>query len=122
MPKMTKKYKMALQTATRLGNPIQDRERLYSWLNSQALNWSPKTGTWDENNPRVGSAFEDHNGMPTGHFKIRLMAHSDEMRAIEEIVIDALREYGCHCYTTSDEDYKNRNGVGVRIYMEGQMK
>ncbi len=119
MPKRTKKYNAARMKATELNNDIVDRLRLYAFLESQGLNWDGKAGTWDENNPRVGSAFENHKGHPTGAIKIRIMGHPDELPDMINDLCEAMQGYGYRVYQTSNETYANRKGIGHRAYLEG---
>lgn len=119
MTRRTKKYNAARLKASELGNDTPNRELLYSRLESEGYNWSPKTGTWDKNNPRAGSMFEDHKGHPTGALLIRVQAHPQEIGGIIEDICDAMKGYGYRVYQKSDKAYDNRRGVGVRVYLEG---
>lgn len=120
--RMTAKYTQALKTALQLGFKGQERDRVYDFLLSSGYNWDGKTQTWDENNKWMGSAFEDFQGNPTGHFKLRLMAHPNEIHEIIEILQESLADQATTLTVTSDKVYDNRNGVGVRVYLEGTIK
>lgn len=117
----TAKLKMALMKAIDLGITHQSRDELYDNLLKAGLNWDGKTQSWDSNNAWQGSAFVDAHGKPTGHVKIRVMAHPDQIALVTELVEDGLRKAGIIASPTSDKTYPNRKGIGVRVYMEGSI-
>lgn len=118
---MTAKYVAALEASRSLGFHKTERQDVYDFLTGQGWNWDGKQGTWDINNRWTGSAFENHKGMATGHFKLRVMAHPKDIQVIIEVIEEQLRLRGIECNMTSDKTYPNRKGIGVRVYMEGQL-
>lgn len=118
---MTKKYRAALETGKALGLETTERTGLYSLLLEAGYNWEPKSGTWDKNNPYMGSIFENYEGTPTGRFRLRLMCHPDELDEIEERLTEAGQAVGLHITSDNERAYQNRRGVGVRVYLDGQL-
>ena len=119
----TAKLLAAISHAKAIGiTPTHDRDELYTAIESKGYYWSAKTGTWDMSNPQTGSVFEDHNGDPSGRFKMRVMAHPQDLEYIEDILTDVLMDYGLRVWNDNpDKTYNNRHGAGVRVYLEGQL-
>lgn len=121
MARMTAKYVGALEAARARGFTGIDRNDIYDFLLKQGLNWDAKQGNWNVNNRWTGSAFENAHGTPTGHFKLRVMAHPEQIQEVIEVIEEQLRLKGILVSSTSDQTYQNRKGIGVRVYMEGQL-
>lgn len=117
----TKKLTQALSMARELNLSHSTRDELYDVLLKAGYNWDAKTATWSQDNAWQGSVFEDVHGNPTGRVNLRVMAHPDKMTEIIDVIQEALAENGLYITATSDKTYPNRKGVGVRVYMEGEL-
>ncbi|MEO1440282.1 MAG: hypothetical protein AAFV33_07745, partial [Chloroflexota bacterium] len=117
----TAKLTEAIKLAKSLSLSAATRDELYDALVSKGYNWDGKSKTWSENNPFLGSAFEDYTGEATGHIKLRVMTHPDEQHRIITIICRELRRANINIIEVS-ELYPNRKGVGVRTYITGELK
>jgi len=69
-----------------------------------------------------GSIFEDGDGLPTGVFKVRVMANGNEIAPVCANVSRALVNTGMSVIDVSDKSYPNRNGAGARVYLTCKQK
>jgi len=119
--KLTKKYKAALKVvgvdkSVRVRECIEN-EVLYRKLEDAGYWWDHKVGKWD-NTPHSESIFLTPDGKPSGALRIRVMAHPDDL----DNAIAAIKESTGYRITEVSEQYNNRNGAGVRVYLTCQMK
>jgi hypothetical protein len=122
----TAKYTAALSTVPLLGDGKQsktimtmlDHDELYATLEKRGYYWDAKDKQWhkgDENSRAKGqfsgSMFEDPDGLPTGVFRLRIMAHPDELAQVCAEV--------CRKLTVIEvsKPYDNRRGAGQRTYI-----
>jgi hypothetical protein len=123
MTRMTAKLREAQSTALQIGIDTNlERNALYDRLLKAGYNWDGKAQTWSQRNPWMGSAFEDARGNPTGHVKIRVMCHPDECDTMTKAIVAQLESSGRFRITEVSKQYPNRRGVGVRVYITGEMK
>lgn len=92
---------------------------LYDALETAGRFWNAESGQW-EDFKRSTSMFADDDGLATGQVRLRLMAHPKDIQRLKEVLTEALDTYGVTITDTSNE-YPNRRGVGVRVYMTGQL-
>jgi hypothetical protein len=99
-------------------------EELYALLERARYYWDSSDQQWHKGdaNSRArgqfsGSIFEDGNGLPTGVFKLRVMANGDEIGQVCADVSRALVSQGMSVIEVSDKSYPNRQGAGVRVYL-----
>ncbi len=92
---------------------------LYSQLEAEGWFWYPKEGVWKQDRPQT-SEFQLANGKPSDVFRMRLMAHPDELYGLARRIQIALAEYGADTIIEiSERAYPNRNGMGARVYLSG---
>jgi hypothetical protein len=124
--RQTVKYKMAV-AQLRLLVPIKaskvitksvPHEDLYSQLESAGYWWDSKAAQWKkaEENDRAkgrfsGSIFEYPDGLPSGVYRLRVMAHPNEMDAVCQEVTQRLN------VIEVSKPYDNRKGAGQRVYI-----
>jgi len=96
-----------------------DNARLYDELEKAGHFWNAESGQL-EDFKRSTSMFENDDSLPTGVVRLRLMSHPGDMDRTAEIVREALDTYGLKITEVSNK-YPNRRGVGVRVYMTGQL-
>lgn len=125
MAKMTAKFsaawnlfsKLVPGDARKLDPHKVDGQLIYERLHDLAWVWDHHDGEWVKIDPQdmeflpFGSLFVDKDGDPTGIFRLRVMAHPEQ---IDEVVAK-LRE-NLKVGEVSDH-YPNRKGVGVRVYL-----
>jgi hypothetical protein len=104
-------------------------EELYATLEHTGYYWDSGDQQWHKGdaNSRArgqfsGSIFEDGDGLPTGVFKLRVMANGDEIGQVCADVSRALVDVGMSVIDVSDKSYPNRHGAGVRIYLTCKRK
>ncbi|MEL6403510.1 MAG: hypothetical protein AAFR81_04035 [Chloroflexota bacterium] len=116
----TKKYKQAIATAKAKGITLNERENanVYDTMNSHNLYWNHKNSEWfHADHAPSNSVFEvDARGESTGVAKIRVMCHPNDVRKM----LDILAATQLRIVSASDP-YPNRNGIGVRVYVEAQI-
>lgn len=113
----TKKFVRAWEVGSKLGLHRLSRDKLYERLQREGYNWDAKSKTWSKSNPWTGSAFQNANDAPTGHVKVRVMAHPDEVEHFIGLVCEKLIADGAQVEQVSDA-YPNRKGPGVRVYID----
>lgn len=109
--KRTQKYLAGLQVAGQIGlitgHNIENAE-LFSMLELRGWFWVD--GEWT-NKPPQTSMFETGEGVATGVYRLRIMAHPDEANQIIKLL-------GRHLQVIEASDpYPNRKGPGVRVYL-----
>lgn len=99
-------------------------EDVYATLERSGYYWDSSDQRWHKGdaNSRAkgqfsGSIFEDEEGLPTGVFKVRVMANGNEIAAVCADVSRALVNAGMSVIEVSDKSYPNRRGAGVRVYL-----
>jgi hypothetical protein len=104
-------------------------EELYALLEHAGYYWDSGDQQWHKGDTHSrargqfsGSIFEDEDGLPTGVFKVRLMANGDEIAPVSAAVSRALVNAGMSVIEVSDKGYPNRRGKGVRVYLTCQRK
>jgi len=122
----TAKYTAALSAIPALGDGKQqkmlmkalDHDELYATLEKRGYYWDAKNKQWHKGNDDdrargkfSGSIFEDSDGNPTGVFRLRIMAHPDELA---EVCVEVCRQL--KVLEVSDP-YDNRRGAGTRTYI-----
>ncbi len=112
----TAKYVGACELALRLKVPIGEHETLYAALFERGYMWAD--GEWQELSEEsrefrgsLDSIFALPDGSPSGVYRLRVMAHPEE---IDQIV--ALLKKRLNIGEVSDK-YPNRKGPGVRVYL-----
>ena len=112
--RQTQKYLAGLKRLRELNGPSKGRpktyenDELYQLLESQKQIWDHKTGTWAEG---TKSMFGDESA--SGVFRLRIMAHPDEIRQ----AVSAVAKQKNFAVIEQSELYANRRGSGVRIYL-----
>jgi len=124
--RQTAKYKMAVAQLKLLGvikksteiTGATPHEELYSKLEKAGYWWNSKAGQWKqaEENDRAlgkfsGSIFEYPDGMPSGVFRLRVMAHPTEIDSVIKEVCARLN------VIEVSKPYDNRKGAGQRVYV-----
>ncbi len=123
--KRTAKYNAALTAASTVLDKAQMRRvrlnnaALYDALEFNGWFWDAEAGQW-LNYRRSTSMFSTDEGLPTGEFRLRLMAHPGDMPRLIEVVTEALDTYGATVTETSN-GYPNRRGPGLRVYMTARL-
>ncbi len=104
-------------------------EEMYRLLERAGYCWNSSDQHWHKGDTRgrvrgqfSGSIFEDGDGIPTGVFKVRLMANGNEIMAICAVVSRALVNAGISVLEVSDKSYPNRRGPGMRVYLTCKRK
>lgn len=120
--RQTAKYTAALRCASQnnLVTPHKyEHEALYAMLAECSYAWDSKTGQWEKSNRPIHadgtaskSIFSDDDNLPSGTYRLRIMAHPDE---VDNIVRNYQRQVGGVLEVT--EHYPNRKGGGVRVYL-----
>lgn len=120
--RQTAKYNAARSAAHDAGiitARIQDSIQLYAALAECGYAWDSKAGIWEKSNRPINasgtaskSIFSDDDNLPSGVYRLRVMAHPDE---VDEIVRNFQRQIG-GVVEVSDH-YPNRKGGGVRVYL-----
>ena len=124
--RQTVKYKMAVARMRLLApgkvskvitKPIP-HEELYSQLEKAGYWWNAKASQWKqaEEDDRAkgrfsGSIFEYPDGMPSGVFRLRVMAHPNE---IEQVISEVCARLNV---IEVSKPYDNRKGAGQRVYV-----
>jgi hypothetical protein len=124
--RQTVKYKMAVAQMRLLGlgkaskviSSAVPHETLYSQLEGVGYWWDANAAQWkkgDEDDRAKGrfsgSIFEYSDGMPSGVFRLRVMAHPNEMDAVCAEVCARLN------VIEVSKPYDNRKGAGQRVYI-----
>jgi len=124
--RQTPKYKMAVAQMKLLGgikkstelSPAIPHEELYTRLEKAGWWWNAKGGKWqqDDGTDRArgrfsGSIFEYSEGIPSGVFRLRVMAHPNEIEAVITEVCARLN------VIEVSKPYDNRKGAGQRVYV-----
>lgn len=121
----TRKYRCALDAARALfpGPDFQritrENDTLYDALEKRGYFWEAESSTWT-NRPKSSSIFTSDDGLPTGEFRIRVMAHPAELEEVVEAVREGLHQRGVRITEVSNI-YPNQHGPGVRIYLTAQI-
>lgn len=104
-------------------------EDLYALLERAGYYWDSSDQQWHKGDAQSrargqfsGSIFEDEDGLPTGVFKVRLMANGNEIAPVSADVSRALVDAGMSVIDVSDKAYPNRRGSGVRVYLTCKRK
>jgi len=115
--KRTQKYLAGLQVAGKIGlvtgRKIENSE-LFNMLQLRGWFWSD--GEWTDRRPQT-SLFETggEQAAPTGVYRLRVMAHSDDAAKIVKLLAR-------HLQIIEESDlYPNRKGPGVRVYLTGKL-
>ena len=123
--RQTPKYKMAVAQLKLLGAIKKSTEiattphdELYTRLEKVGYWWDSKAGQWKqaEENDRAlgrfsGSIFESPDGMPSGVFRLRVMANPTE---IENVIREVCARLNV---IEVSKPYDNRKGIGQRVYI-----
>jgi hypothetical protein len=119
--KHTVKFKAALLVApqvieqSELPRAWRDNASLYDALEKRGWFWDAESSKWADYQKST-SMFAGDDGLPTGEFRLRLMAHPGDMDRLIELVSETLDTYAV-IITEISNQYPNRRGPGVRIYM-----
>lgn len=121
----TEKYIKALAKAreiklrTRIPLERLENEQLYESLQDERWVWDHKEGEWAQIEPEEAefrsngkSEFVDREGQPTDIVLVRVMAHPSKV----DDFVEELQRKGIQIGTISDQ-YANRKGAGVRVYL-----
>jgi hypothetical protein len=129
--KRTAKYVAAQQALKLLGpgnKPARytklENDELYAALEGQGYYWNSESGEWKQDRDGTarargsfsGSIFEDSDGIPTGVYRLRIMANPEEIAAVCAEVCKSLT------VLEVSQPYPNRRGSGVRVYITGKRK
>jgi hypothetical protein len=94
-------------------------DELYAALASAGYAWNSASGKWEKSKRPIRtdgtasqSIFSDDDNQPSGVYRLRVMAHPDE---VDNIVRNFQRQIG-GVVEVSDH-YPNRKGGGVRVYL-----
>ncbi len=115
------------QRAIVLYNATQ--EDYYQALEKAGFYWDAGSGKWEKGDDHAraqgkfsGSIFEDGEGLPSGVFRLRIMANDAELSRVCAAISRALVAGGMSIIEVSDTAYPNRRGAGSRVYMTGKME
>lgn len=121
----TAKYSRALETARTVLEAAELRKvkgenaTLYDALEQRGYFWDAENAAWLDFQKST-SLFESDSGLPTGTFRLRLMAHPGDMDRLLDVVGAALAAQNCEISEVSSR-YPNRRGPGVRVYLSCQL-
>ncbi len=111
----TRKYVAAKKRLRELKIRTHKRENadIYALLESHRQIWDNKSGKWIEG---TKSMFGDEQ--PSGIVRIRVMSHpADVQRAVTEI-----KQHAQLKVVEVSDEYPNRRGIGVRVYLTCMLK
>ncbi len=99
-------------------------EDLYAILERAGYYWDSSDQRWHQGDDHSraqgkfsGSIFEDADGLPTGVFKLRVIANESEISMVCAEISRAIVNAGISVIEVSDKSYPNRRGSGVRVYL-----
>ncbi len=104
-------------------------EDLYAILERSGYYWDSGDQQWHQGDDHSraqgkfsGSIFEDADGLPTGVFKLRVMANESEISSVCAEISRAIVNAGISVIEVSDKSYPNRRGAGMRVYLTCKRK
>lgn len=117
--KLDAAIKMLLELNLYKGRSFASADDHYALLAENGYGWDAKAVKWIKSAREIDSRgriklsmFSDDDGLPSGTYRLRVMAHPDEIEA----VIRKLKEV-LIVMEVSEHAYPNRKGQGVRAYL-----
>jgi hypothetical protein len=96
-----------------------ENDELYDSLQADGWFWNGKKREWEKLTAEQlkfkstgPSEFSDSDGSPNGIFKLRVMAHREQVWEIIHYLQTIL-----NVGEVSQDDYENRHGPGTRVYL-----
>ena len=115
----TAKYIEGLKTCRELHLKVgelayPDYEGVYAALEAAVYHWDAGQQLWIKGAPPSTSMFETDDGLGTGIFRLRLMAHPADVERVVQAVAEGLKPFAV--IDDISNPYPNRRGPGVRVY------
>lgn len=118
----TAKYTQGVKVLRELGESFigLDNEKVNGQLEEKGYYWDAEQSQWIKGNPPSTSIFETDEGLGTGTFRLRVMAHPSDLTNTLKALRTAFQQAGIQVEDVSKE-YPNRRGRGVRVYITAKL-